>query len=986
VPIDHDNSGVTGAGNPNQLLARDAVAKQLYVLAMLLRDPAYVYPTTESLPAAASGQPSSQQELTIHRIAQWAINAVDARDADAIMTPFEYDVNPFDGWDCNGIIGDTADDMKAGPDGSLGTGDDVSNGDRRVVWGCEAPALLLTETFAMHDRRVADTNKDLTGKKRDEDSNETTNEDDDLDQVLIPQGSAFFELYCPRNANNPVYPPELYAYDGTNWRLDLGKMAPAGSGVAYPVWRLAITDSTQDNADNDVLTKLAAHPDSYSFDPPQNSGATSNMSLLPGVSASALKIDRIVWFTTVAPTTQTDHDRVYWARSNSALGLLPSQYALIGPRVETRIGGKSNLLGTPSDQSISLNAYGLTLSDGTANSPAAGNDIQAPLTFVVAGGVPVAAGWTDGTNTANHGGPGAEGIGISISEPLYSNASYYSEPKATNPNNGNKKEAYGTDMTNGPFLDEPLDRTQNTLLSGVTTSGVQPNLRRAVFLQRLANPLASYHPVTNPYLTVDWLPIDLTVFNGLDTKPSDCKIVDASWDPQAGNYPVNSLAFATRQRGTPRIGAANALPNIWSPLSESPEATPAQNKTTTGSNEVFGIDLIANSTHTLGYLNSSYQDSTASPRWYTGASSPAPPAAYHGAPLRPFPWLNWQDRPYVSTFELMQVPASTPARLCYEFSTADSTPAYGAGGDRSPFRHLLNFFHDLPAAAGSPHLHRIFDYLRVPSPFVRSETILNATTFAGGTSGDGRDGLHPPFNRVSNYRDVGKLNINTLSTFFNTALSTPAWDSPAYRALLNGYPGPSLAVLCGSIRGSAATPPEQRFNSGNLPTAPPNLSPTEFANPFRGSSGATRQLPYTPSYATLNDVDSTLLRSNGVPPNYTNPLFSTSHNAATDDYRNTDQNCQFRYEDLQRLPNLVTTRSNVYAIWVTMGYFEVEAAGATNAVYPDGYKLKQELGADTGEITRHRAFYIYDRTIPVGYQRGKDLNIEKGILLKRVIE
>ena len=37
-------------------------------------------------------------ELTAHRIAQWAINVVDFRDADAIMTPFEYDVNPFNGW------------------------------------------------------------------------------------------------------------------------------------------------------------------------------------------------------------------------------------------------------------------------------------------------------------------------------------------------------------------------------------------------------------------------------------------------------------------------------------------------------------------------------------------------------------------------------------------------------------------------------------------------------------------------------------------------------------------------------------------------------------------------------------------------------------------------------------------------------------------------------------------------------------------------
>ncbi len=35
------------------------------------------------------------QEILARRIAQWAVNVVDFRDPDSIMTPFEYDVNPF---------------------------------------------------------------------------------------------------------------------------------------------------------------------------------------------------------------------------------------------------------------------------------------------------------------------------------------------------------------------------------------------------------------------------------------------------------------------------------------------------------------------------------------------------------------------------------------------------------------------------------------------------------------------------------------------------------------------------------------------------------------------------------------------------------------------------------------------------------------------------------------------------------------------------
>jgi hypothetical protein len=102
---------------------------------------------------------------------------------------------------------------------------------------------------------------------------------------------------------------------------------------------------------------------------------------------------------------------------------------------------------------------------------------------------------------------------------------------------------------------------------------------------------------------------------------------------------------------------------------------------------------------------------------------------------------------------------------------------------------------------------------------------------------------------------------------------------------------------------------------------------------------------------------------------------------------NTTRNPFFRYSGLERLANLATTRSNVYAVWITVGYFEVTPWSAgVDAVHPDGYQLGQEMGTDSGEIVRHRAFFMIDRTIPVGFQRGQDLNVEKAIILKRFIE
>ena len=121
-----------------------------------------------------------------------------------------------------------------------------------------------------------------------------------------------------------------------------------------------------------------------------------------------------------------------------------------------------------------------------------------------------------------------------------------------------------------------------------------------------------------------------------------------------------------------------------------------------------------------------------------------------------------------------------------------------------------------------------------------------------------------------------------------------------------------------------------------------------------------------------------------------NPLFQFT---SAQDVNNTDRNPFFHYQGLERLGNLVTTRSNVYSVWITVGYFEAKpnrfttpAGLARYAAHPDGYELGQEMGSDTGEIVRHRAFYMIDRTIPVGFQRGQDLNVDKAIILKRYIE
>jgi len=103
------------------------------------------------------------------------------------------------------------------------------------------------------------------------------------------------------------------------------------------------------------------------------------------------------------------------------------------------------------------------------------------------------------------------------------------------------------------------------------------------------------------------------------------------------------------------------------------------------------------------------------------------------------------------------------------------------------------------------------------------------------------------------------------------------------------------------------------------------------------------------------------------------------------------RNSFFRYEMLHRAGNMVTTRSNVYTIWITVGYFEMEPNIVGGRVvyddlHPEGLRVAQEIGIDTGEIQRHRAYYMIDRTIPVAFEPGENHNVDKCVLVRRFIE
>jgi hypothetical protein len=503
------------------------------------------------------------------------------------------------------------------------------------------------------------------------------------------------------------------------------------------------------------------------------------------------------------------------------------------------------------------------------------------------------------------------------------------------------------------------------------TDGEAPNLTvdqtipyyRVIYLQRLANPLLPYNndPTTanyNPYRTIDMMSVDMTAFNGFEKN-----------EPGASG---GTTYFQAHQRGETN-DVASAM-NIWKQ-----EIIDKSSLSGTNAADITGHVFNKGLKHSLGYLNQPFGAPTSTP--------------FAGAPSLPFPWLTWNGRPFVNPLELLLVPTCSSSKLLVNASTgstgtldttynkyfniirpSDSVTPYAptiASGNTTtltgagvPYPHLMNFFQSTPSmpAGASPQFHRILEYVGVPSPFVGTETWLNPSYTA--------DPFQPPFNRISAYREPGRINLNTI------------YSPAVFQGLMNYFP--SIADSTVNLATSWQTFINSRSGAAVSPTnilALPTSLPTEFARPFRSFGGWS----YMPSVCQPpREIDCTLLRP-ADPTTPTRTLFQTPD--STNAYNSTYQNPYFRYQSLMRLSNLVTTRSNVFAVWITVGYFQVTPnPGGIDATHPDGYQLGREVGSDSGEIERHRAFYIFDRTIPVGFQRGQDLNVEKAILLDRYIE
>ncbi len=777
-------------------------------------------------------------------------------------------------------------------------------------------------------------------------------------------------------------------------------------------------------------------------------------------NADNITVDRIIWMSNRNPATvaaanrpaDTNERNVYWNRYTVAdytgAGLEPGpflrggQYAVIGPREQSFLGarttpGPADQFDYQSKQRIQLlpNQVRTFDFDGTVNDPneptvnprsvvdapdrdgANGPERIRPVVGILAAANPP-AGWGNAT---------IPNIGLSISEPV-PGASYYPEPDT---------ETYpGLDDSYPTPLDAPLDKSAarplgNALNVDGQRTGTRNNFRTAL-LQRLADPTRNYNADTNPYITVDWIPMDLTVFNGEEPETirqdmaGTSRHIDGD-DPNPYNDaavadPALDIRLGSRYKSGVAVGAGNLGANprnlIYSFDTLHLGNAPAGPNTSTANGAApvnfkheLNVDVDANAagavvnqhSTTLGYLNHSFGT-----RWEAMNANDPTMVDWLGVPNQAaFPWVPWFNREFSSPYELMFVPTSAPGRLGAEFFLPNNNPTANVGnpfdgtdpialaGHYGAFWNFLAYDEDTDGAGGdvrqSPNFHRLLEWVRTPQPFDNLEQMVRPSALPATpvpsvwpipplpprqyVNRYASELFRPPFNWISPPDRRGKINLNTII------------DQNVYRSLMlprSRVPGEFQAgafwnEFVASRRRYAPTAEDTNVTSTN-PNLVRGLNP-DFPTPFVGAfqpastahiapplhvnGGPANRLRLPESAVTLNRESNTAGQ----------PLFERP--AATAVPANTpNRHPFFRHDEVSRLANLTTDNSNTFAMWVTVGLFEVN---------PATLDVLGEYGADQGVNKRFRAYYIIDRSVPVAYEPGREHNARNTIIYSRIL-
>ncbi len=418
--------------------------------------------------------------------------------------------------------------------------------------------------------------------------------------------------------------------------------------------------------------------------------------------------------------------------------------------------------------------------------------------------------------------------------------------------------------------------------------------------------MAAYNPALpfNPYITVDYVEFNVNGNNG-GKEVNDTRLANST--AAVAPQPVAPSAAGTTCRSFGRTQPYAAAPSQR--LMQNPNPLP----TGQPPNTFFRHNAVE------------------------AAAPPLPTTP--GQTLKiPFDWLVHLDRQVISPMELWHVSGFKPHELTQQFVT-------GAGPTAPAPQHTA------PWTDQTTRLYRFFE-------FVTAKSRANGVALNG--------------------RIPGKININMV------------WDLPSsydiFKALCDAQPGNLFADSTRNLTnqmgqginytaGPQAGQPVSQ--NSDVQTVFQNLislrSPTPdgaggympgpndapfwgFAVGYAGGGDAMDPTQIPNGAATPRGIWNSLLRP--IPPNPGNPYQPTMvfDSFPPDSQLSTNIPPYQRMQLLTKIQNYLTTRSNVFAVWLTTGFFQV----VDDSTQP--IKLGAELGASTGTQVRHHMFAIVDRS------------------------
>jgi hypothetical protein len=892
---------------------RQQMARDIYV--MLYMFGGGVDTNTNGFQSANyAGTPNSGQTLyqnwQLAEMAQFAVNYVDALDRDDTITIFEYDVDLSNGWDLD--------------DDPMTTFDGGTN--RRVAYGVEAQQLAFNEAMVIASQRVP--------------------------KFGVPN----------TYTTHPALNLDSATQDRTFTFLELFNVSQNGVSVANGNWQILLLDP-------------ASPFPGQQFNPQPNSEPYSNGNYVVGNGGSAaglvlnaLTLNDAVNGTVAGGEPYTIGSRTYIAGTDDANGgPIPSVFSVDAAFT-------SGSTGTPTQKVPSLNA----------SFPA--TSLSLDLVGSTSGTATTTGIYTRYTLTDYK-------YGV-----LQQNGSFSPIGQFCDLTIGvNGAPGANKDVTAGAFMP-----------TGTTTASTTFVLRRRVNLNRPAPKIAdpSFNATDeqdNPWIEVDRItytnskpPADVTTGqivafpNGSGTAPTSGTLFQLRDPTDPGNQANAGLndiqPKLARLLGRVRRQPLDGYEGATSGYTITPPSWPSQ---PTGISSTYGTSRVAYWSN-----NSASPYVTITPNTIGQAKSVLVTAGAITPPNVPqSPNTLWQphfDRDFASVMELLSVPLYSPSTLTQSVAAmsntannyiADEAPSPAlAGRTYMPLVAQAKFFRpqhplNVGVAAATQQLdnrwYRLFELVEVPSrsnavvetyfqtqyqwiaPYslqrVPGRMNLNGTRYPENLFALLDDGN---LFSVANYQTDGAYTDNfegSARNWWQQLLTSRDGSDPQILSAYNTANGTTLTSF--PVPGSPAARPIRSFSSFERNPTAYNATTIAAGNPmppFGTDDTLFKTLPNDGSLGSLANIPANG-SSIGQRRMFEARTVADVGNNTVDPYT--------RQRLLAKIAGNTTNRSNVFIVWMSVGFFEAYQPDPTNN--PNII----QIGAEMSDQPRRRGFFVVDRSL-----------------------